>query len=149
MSGGDAVDELLERYRAMAAAKDVDGFMEIYDDDVRVFDLWGRWSYEGRAAWRVAVAEWFRLLADEHVQVAFSDVVTTIDGALATTTGVVTYANVPSGDAPRRSMDNRLTWVLRWRDDGWKVVHEHTSAPVDPASLAVILERGSVPPSMS
>ena len=31
-----------------------------------------------------------------------------------------------------RSMDNRITWVLRKNSEGaWKIVHEHTSAPVD------------------
>ena len=31
-----------------------------------------------------------------------------------------------------RSMDNRITWVLRRSVDGaWKIVHEHSSAPVD------------------
>jgi ketosteroid isomerase-like protein len=29
-----------------------------------------------------------------------------------------------------RSMNNRLTWVLRTDPDGeWKIAHEHTSAP--------------------
>ena len=28
-------------------------------------------------------------------------------------------------------MNNRLTWILRKEPDGaWKIVHEHTSAPV-------------------
>ncbi len=26
-------------------------------------------------------------------------------------------------------MNNRLTWALHRTPDGWKIVHEHTSAP--------------------
>ena len=135
------MDELLDEYRAAAAAKDVDRFVALYDDEVRVFDLWGRWSYEGRADWRVAVAEWFRSLGAEGVEVSFSQVAVTRDATFASVSAIVTYANVPTGDAPRRSMDNRLTWVVRRRDDAWRVVHEHTSAPVDPASLVASLKR--------
>src|SRR6266851_9883530 len=38
-----------------------------------------------------------------------------------------------SGDGKElRSMDNRITWVLRKNRDGaWKIIHEHTSAPAD------------------
>jgi ketosteroid isomerase-like protein len=36
-------------------------------------------------------------------------------------------------------MNNRLTWVLR-KDGGgaWKIVHEHTSAPIDLETLQAL-----------
>ena len=37
-------------------------------------------------------------------------------------------AETPDG-TELRSMNNRLTWILRRDGDGWKIVHEHTSAP--------------------
>jgi len=48
------------------------------------------------------------------------------------------------GDIPsdqRVAMLNRLTWVLKPHGGGWKIVHEHTSAPVDGESMKVILQR--------
>ena len=41
-----------------------------------------------------------------------------------------TYAAVAPDGTELRSMNNRLTWVLRKDGDGtWKIAHEHTSAP--------------------
>jgi ketosteroid isomerase-like protein len=39
-------------------------------------------------------------------------------------------------------MNNRLTWALHKSADGtWKVVHEHTSSPVEMATGKVDLKR--------
>jgi ketosteroid isomerase-like protein len=46
----------------------------------------------------------------------------------------------PSG-AELRSMQNRLSWVLCATDDGWRIVHEHTSAPAAGHDGTVILTR--------
>lgn len=45
----------VETYRSAVLAKNVDTFMHLYDPDVRVFDTWGIWSYEGAGAWRIAI----------------------------------------------------------------------------------------------
>ena len=55
----------LDTYRASVLAKNPDTFMHLYDTAVRVFDTWGIWSYEGAAAWRVAVEGWFSSLGDD------------------------------------------------------------------------------------
>ena len=46
---------LIETYKSAVLAKNVDTFMHLYDPEVRVFDTWGTWSYEGAAAWRLAI----------------------------------------------------------------------------------------------
>jgi ketosteroid isomerase-like protein len=38
-------------------------------------------------------------------------------------------------------MHNRLTWALKQENGAWKIVHEHTSAPVDFKTSKVILQR--------
>ena len=50
-----AIRQLLLRYAESVHAKDVGAFMRLYDPNVRVFDTWGVWSYEGAAAWQAAV----------------------------------------------------------------------------------------------
>ena len=57
------MEEMLERYAAAVRAKDVDAFVELYADDVRTFDLWQEWTYDGKDALRGMVAEWFGSLA--------------------------------------------------------------------------------------
>ena len=39
------------------------------------------------------------------------------------------------------SMDNRFTWILKNQKSNWKIIHEHSSAPIDFESNKVILKR--------
>jgi ketosteroid isomerase-like protein len=122
---------VLERYAAAARAKDVDAFLALYADEVRTFDLWERWSYDGLAELRPMVEEWFGSLGDELVAVEFDEVREQTGDELAFVSAFTTFRGLSAEGEELRSMNNRLTWVLR-KDgaDEWKIVHEHTSAPV-------------------
>jgi len=123
-------EELLDRYAAAARAKDVESFLDLYADDVRTFDLWGVWSYDGKAALRAMVEEWFGSLPDdETVAVKFDDVRAQTGDDLAAVSAFTTFAAETPDGTELRSMNNRLTWILRRDGDSWKIVHEHTSAP--------------------
>jgi uncharacterized protein (TIGR02246 family) len=132
---------LLDTYRQAAHAKDVDAFMSLYHPDVKVFDTWGTWAYDGAAAWRRAVEGWFGSLGTERVEVSFDEVSVTTGEALASLHAVATYAGVSADGKQLRAMQNRLTWVLQSVDGAWKVVHEHTSVPVSLDHAKAILQR--------
>jgi uncharacterized protein (TIGR02246 family) len=134
------MDEMLDAYAAAVRAKDVDAFVGLYADDVRNFDLWSEWSYDGKDALRGMVSEWFGSLGeDEEVAVRFDDVRAHEDGDVAALSAFATYAAVSADGTELRSMNNRLTWVLRKDGDGaWKVVHEHTSAPAGEGGKVVL-----------
>ncbi|HEU5476534.1 MAG TPA: nuclear transport factor 2 family protein [Gaiellaceae bacterium] len=51
------MEEMLDAYAAAVRAQDVDAFVGLYADDVRTFDLWEHWSYDGREALRAMVSE--------------------------------------------------------------------------------------------
>jgi len=125
------MDEMLAAYAAAVRAKDVDAFVGLYADDVRTFDLWQEWTYDGKDALRGMVAGWFGSLADdEEVAVRFDDVRTQAGDEVAAVSAFTTFAAVAPDGTESRSMNNRLTWVLRKEADGnWKIAHEHTSAP--------------------
>jgi uncharacterized protein (TIGR02246 family) len=125
------MDEMLAAYAAAVRAKDVDAFVGLYADDVRNFDLWSEWSYDGKDALRGMVAEWFGSLPDDEiVSVEFDDVRTQSGTDVAAVSAFTTFAAVSPDGTELRSMNNRLTWVLRKDADGaWKIAHEHTSAP--------------------
>jgi ketosteroid isomerase-like protein len=53
----------------------------------------------------------------------------------------VTYRGLSAEGSELRAMHNRLTWALIRKDGVWKVVHEHTSAPVDFETSMVVLQR--------
>jgi uncharacterized protein (TIGR02246 family) len=132
-------NQVADAYMAAAAALDVDGFMSLYDPGARVFDLWTTWSYDGSTAWRDAVEAWFESVGAEQVVVTFDDVRAVGSGDVIVAHGFVGYAATADG-VPQRAMTNRLTWVLIRHGHDWRIVHEHTSAPID-ESNEVILER--------
>ena len=125
------MEEMLEAYAAAVRAKDVDAFLSLYDDDVRTFDLWSVWSYDGKPALREMVEEWFGSpQTADVVAVEFDEVRSEAGDVVAAVSAFTTYRGLSAEGEELRSMNNRLTWVLRKGGDGtWKIVHEHTSAP--------------------
>jgi uncharacterized protein (TIGR02246 family) len=124
------MDEMLERYAAAVRAKDVDAFVDLYADDVRTFDLWSVWSYDGKPALREMVGEWFGSLGTDTVAVEFDEVRSQAGDDVAALSAFTTFRGISAEGEELRSMNNRLTWILRKEAAGaWKIVHEHTSAP--------------------
>lgn len=132
---------VLDDYKAVVFAKDVDAFVALYDRDVLVFDMWRVWSYKGIASWREMVAGWFGSLGTERVIVEFSDAQTIVAQDLAVVHAFVTYKAITADGVELRSMDNRLTMTLGQRGDGWKIIHQHTSSPIDTDTAKVIFKR--------
>ena len=87
------MEEMLNAYADAVRAKDVDGFVGLYTDDVRNFDLWSEWSYDGKDALRGMVAEWFGSLPeDEVVAVRFDDVRPQSGTDVVAVSGFTTFA---------------------------------------------------------
>jgi uncharacterized protein (TIGR02246 family) len=140
--GDGVIAQMLDEYATAVRARDVDRFVALYADDVRVFDMWGHSSYDGAGAWRGMAAEWFGSLGDERVAVEFEDIETIAGGDIALAHAFVTYKALSADGAELRAMNNRLTWGLKKTSDaGWKVVHEHSSAPTDFDTGKVQLQR--------
>ena len=142
MSDRKQVEAILDGYRTAVYDKDVDAFMNLYDDGARVFDMWGRWLYPTAAEWRKPAEEWFASLGTDRSSPEFHDVQIDVGDNVAAVHAFITYRGVSAEGKELRSMDNRITWVLRKRSDGaWKIVHEHTSAPAELESGKVSLRR--------
>ncbi len=131
----------LETYKSAVLAKNVETFMHLYAPDARVFDAWGIWSYEGAAAWRVAVEGWFSSLGSETCKVMFDDVQIIGDPGIAAMSAIVTYAGISAQGQEIRAMQNRISWVLKLSGHVLRIVHEHTSAPVGFEDAKAILKR--------
>ncbi len=142
MTDRDEIEAIPDRYRTAVYTKDVDAFIGLYDEDTRVFDLWGRWSYSGSAEWRKPAEEWFSSLGTDSSSPEFHEVQTEIGDGVAALHAFITYRARSADGKELRSIDNRLTWVLRKNRDGaWKIIHEHTSAPADSETHKVTLRR--------
>lgn len=132
---------VLAAYQAAVFAKDVDAYLALYDADVQVFDMWGAWSCRGIAAWRDAAAAWFGSLGTERVRVEFSELQSIVTPAMAVAHVFVGYEAVDAEGTALRSMDNRMTLVLAPAPGAWKIVHQHTSSPIDPKTVQVVFKR--------
>jgi uncharacterized protein (TIGR02246 family) len=135
------IRQTLAAYQAAVLAKDVEAFAALFADDVVVFDMWGPWSQEGIAAWRAMVAGWFGSLGEERVVVEADEVRTSVAGDMATLTAFLTFRAIDANGSELRSLNNRLSWVLREQAGRWKVVQEHTSIPIDGATGKGIFKR--------
>ena len=142
MTDRELIEQMLKVYADAVYTKDVDSYIGLYDEDTRVFDLWGRWLYTGSAEWRKPAQEWFGSLGTDRSSPEFHDVQIEVGDGVAAMHAFITYKGLSAEGKELRSMDNRITWVLRKNRDGaWKVIHEHTSAPADFESGKVTLRR--------
>ena len=132
---------LVETYKSAVCAKNVQTFMHMYDPNVRVFDTWGAWSYEGAAAWQTAIEGWFTSLGTERVKVTFEELQSSVGREFAIVSAIVTYAAVSAQGEQLRTMQNRLSWGLRTIGHVPRIIHEHTSAPVAFEDAKAILQR--------
>jgi ketosteroid isomerase-like protein len=135
------VARVIKGYKNAVSARDGEAFIRLYDPQVRVFDTWGVWAYDDADKWRGAIESWFGSLGTETVRVAFEDVKSSGLPDFAVVSAVVTYAAISATGAQLRSMDNRLTWVLKMTGNVFRILHEHTSAPVGFEDLKAILHR--------
>ena len=130
MTAPDApIRQLLAGYQAAVLDKDVDAFVALYADDALIYELWGTWTHD-IASWREMAKGWFAFLGDGRSVVEAHDVRITVSGDMALLTAFLTYRGIDAAGNEQRSLDNRLSWVLRQRDGRWQVLHEHTSVPI-------------------
>jgi ketosteroid isomerase-like protein len=140
LEGTVIAERIGQAYAAAVFAKDAAAFTALYADDVRVFDLWTRWSYNGRAEWRTMVDTWFASLGTDQVRVKFTGLFGMATDTLCTAHAFISYAAISAEGLELHGMQNRLTWVLERRAQAWLIVHEHTSAPIDSDSMKVQLK---------
>ena len=136
-----SITGIVAAYSKAVYAKDAAALIRLYHADVRVFDAWGIWSYEGAPAWQRAVEAWFTSLRDERVKVTFEELKTSTSQDSAVLSAIIGYTAVDAQGAQLRAMHNRLTWALKVSGHVLRIVHEHTSAPLGFDDQKAILQR--------
>ena len=138
---GTDIEALITEYAAAVLAKDPKRLAALYAPDVRVFDAWGVWSFDGRDAWGRNLQDWLGSLGEERVSVRFDDVRLAQHTETASVSAFVTYSALDAAGRTIRSMQNRLSWFLTKVAGKWVVAHEHTSAPIGFEDQKAILRR--------
>lgn len=127
------VQNVLDRYVAAVKASDAGALMDLYADDVHVYDLMAPFERHGSDSGRELMESW---LGDPTAQqdVAIQDLDIMQDGDLAVARASVNYS-VTMGDGTHHSMWNRATWALRRVDGEWRIAIEHTSVPLSEENM--------------
>ena len=141
MNNAMQVESLFETYKNAVFQKDAEAFAAIFDSNVRVFDMWVLWSYDGLTDWKEMAKEWFGSLGTERVVVTFDGIQIEESGEMALATAYVRFAAIAESGDEIRYLQNRLTWVARKKEGRWIIIHQHTSSPIDFGTMKVILKR--------
>lgn len=122
--------QVIDAYKTAVFEKNVDAFINLYSENVWVFDAWSAWSYDSLESWRKMVDEWFVSLGNERVKVNFEEVRAIDEQELTIVTSIVTYAGYSAEGKNLHALQNRLTWTLKPEGNAMRIIHEHTSVPV-------------------
>jgi uncharacterized protein (TIGR02246 family) len=141
MSTAMQVGSLFDTYKNAVFQKDAEAFAAIFDSNVRVFDMWVLWSYDGLTGWKEMAKDWFGSLGTERVVVTFEDIRIEAADEMALATAYVRFAAISETGEELRYLQNRLTWVARKKEGHWVIIHQHTSSPIDFGTMKVILKR--------
>lgn len=131
---------LFETYKNAVFQKDVEAYASIFDENVCVFDMWEKWSYNGLADWKEMAKGWFGSLGKDRDLVTFSDIQIQSTDEMAVVSAFARFTAISEDGKELRYLENRLTWVARKKEDMWKIIHQHTSGPIDFETMKVILK---------
>lgn len=135
----EAIQDYFTTYKQSAWEKDAGRMIGLYDDHVVIFDMWEQGFQTGLAGWSVVIRDWFGSLGDERVNVIFEMIDIHEGDKVGFASALISFQAIAADNAVVRSMKNRITVGFIKRSDGWKVIHQHISAPVD-AELKAIMD---------
>jgi ketosteroid isomerase-like protein len=126
-----AIRALEDRFAAGVRAADVAAIMKVYQpgESLLVFDVVPPRQYVGAEAYR---KDWQSFLGAVKGPVKFeiSDLKVEADGPLAWSHSIQHFSGAGANGQPM-DLTARVTDVYRKTPNGWRIVHEHVSVPVD------------------
>jgi uncharacterized protein (TIGR02246 family) len=129
-----AIRELNSRFEAAVKARDLDKLMSCYisDDSLVLFDAVPPRQYAGAKAVRKDYEDFLSVFPGT-IDSRISDAKITVDTNLAYSHFIDTWTATDK-DGKQVQLVFRVTDVYRKTDGKWRIVHEHVSFPVDPAT---------------
>ena len=139
-NGIENVSDFFNCYKKAAWDKDSSGMINLYDDKVTIFDMWGVKGFSsGLNEWSFIITDWLTSLKEERVNVTFDRIEIQEDENIAFACALIQFQAISTDHRVLRSMKNRITLGFVRADGLWKVKHQHTSAPID-SNLKAILD---------
>jgi ketosteroid isomerase-like protein len=138
-NGYNNIGDFFQHYQKAAYEKDIPGMINLYHDDVVVFDMWEKGFITGLEEWSSIITGWLTSLKDEKVKVVFHMVDIHEGEEVGFASALIQFQAIAPDQTVQRSMRNRISLGFVKSDGFWKVRHQHTSAPID-ADLKAILD---------
>lgn len=129
-------ESVLDRYVAAVRTLNKEALLALYAPEMRIFDTMLPFQFRGPDEFAHKVNEWFDSVDGTKPNAEATEVDSRITDGLAYMSMYMRYTDVDEDGDPH-GMTNRLTWVLIPDGDDWKILHEHTSVPLDESDGAM------------
>ena len=134
------IEDFFEEYKNAVWQKDATQLLKLYDKEVVSFDMWDLGYYKNLNEWSPDIENWLSSLGEEKVKVDFEMIQVFKSDTSGFASGLIEFQALNSQGAVLRKMKNRITVGFSKFNNGWKVVHQHISAPVSSEDLTAILD---------
>lgn len=134
------IGDALNRLSQFIQAKDLAGVMELYADDVVVFDLMTPYQFVGSRALMERVSDWFKGY-EGAISYDFDQLRIHSDESLAVAHALINCSGVIKGDVRHTNMWMRKTFTFMKQNGDWLISHEHSSEPFDMATGRAVSQR--------
>jgi ketosteroid isomerase-like protein len=134
----EKIQDFFTAYSQAAWEKDVARMIGLYHQKVVIFDLWEQGYLTGLAAWSGVITDWLGSLGEEQVKVSFERIELHEDEKVGFGSALISYQAISPEHRILRSMKNRITLGFLKANGVWKVVQQHTSAPIDGELHAIL-----------
>ena len=127
------IQDCLDHYAASVLNQNIHQFMSLYDDSVHIFDSWNVWEIKSKSEWRKIIENWFNGLKNDSstLKVTFNDTSIFENSDIAFIHTSIRFSEFNTLNAEFRHVTNRFTFGLKRINDEWRIVHEHSSLPID------------------
>jgi ketosteroid isomerase-like protein len=132
------ISDFFEYYQKTAFEKDIPGMINLYDDNIVIFDMWEKGFSLGLKEWSSAITEWLTSLKNEKVKVMFEMINIQEGEHVGFASALIQFQAIATDDSVLRSMKNRISLGFVKKDGYWRVKQQHTSAPIDSALNAIL-----------
>lgn len=134
------IKEFFEIYKNAAWEKDSTAMINLYDGDAIIFDMWNQGYIADAFTWADGIRNWLGSLGDEKVRVEFEMVTIHHSGNTGFASALIQFQALSADGTVLRSMKNRISLGFSKNNEEWKVIHQHTSAPISSDGLNAILD---------
>ncbi|MBK7283789.1 MAG: nuclear transport factor 2 family protein [Sphingomonadales bacterium] len=131
---------------ALATELDIDKVMQHYADDAVVLDLFSPGTFQGKAQIRAGFAP--QLAAIKSVSKTTPEMTIATNGRFGCAASQIAY-QAEMKDGTTQTMNVRVLDALKKVGGKWRVVQQHLSFPVDPATLTALTNAPIQPRTLS